>query len=104
MDPKKMPETNPVWPVGARLRMKLDAALQEKYRQFRGTPVVVLGQPEWRPPSDGFPEWAWRQRVLAYAYSIYGSVWAQPAHLEPIPGIAMLPGRDESPAPGTPVH
>lgn len=79
------------WPVGSRLRFRLDADIQPKYQHLRGTPVIVLSDVFWSSPSDGFPTWSWRQRVLALAYSVSKSGSAQPSHLEPIPNVPMLP-------------
>ena len=104
MTTETRPESVPSWPVGARLRFRLDAKLQPKYQHLRGTPVVVLSEPEWAPPTDGFPDWAWRQQVLAFAHSVYRSGGAQPEHLEPIPGVPMLPEARATSRASTAVH
>lgn len=70
------------WPWGARLRFKLDANVQAKYRHLRGTLVAVIGGPILVPPRDGNTSWAVRQEVLAYAW---GRGRARPEHLEPRP-------------------
>ncbi|HUS24273.1 MAG TPA: hypothetical protein VM369_04945 [Candidatus Binatia bacterium] len=75
----------PAWPVGARLRFRLDAPVQEKYRFVRGTDVEILGPPKLCPPNDA-PEWAVRQPVWSFAMGRDG--WAKYDQLEPRPDDA----------------
>ena len=77
------------WPVGARLRFRLDADLQPKYRHLRGTNVCVIGTLHLVSPTDGRRTWDVRQRVWADAFN--GAGWADPAHLELRPGDGTAP-------------
>lgn len=91
------------WPKGARLRFKLDAAVQTKYAFVRGTDVVIFGGPVLKSPADGNKSWVVRQRALAYAICGYG--WARPEQLEPRPGLEDPPtmieaARDREPQVG----
>lgn len=77
------------WPVGARLRFRLDAELQVKYQHLRGSRVEVLGPPHLVSPRDGRTTWDVRQRVWADAFG--GPGWADPQHLEPRPDEPARP-------------
>jgi hypothetical protein len=71
------------WPVGLRLRFKLDAVMQIKYRYLRGSPVLVLGPLTWKPEAND-----WRQYITVFGArwpeDRFG--WARPEQLELIPG------------------
>ena len=88
-----MEETNrpAQWPIGARLRFKANADLADQYLHLAGTPVVVMGDLRWRPSPDGVRPPAWRQEVLAFAYSVSKTGWAKPSQLEPIPDDPLDP-------------
>lgn len=72
------------WPIGARLRFKLDAGLRPMFLHLRGTPAVVVGDPTWRLVS-GEAEKSWRQLVVAFAHSVSKEGWARCEDLEPLP-------------------
>ncbi|MBI2969402.1 MAG: hypothetical protein HYY36_01515 [Gammaproteobacteria bacterium] len=71
------------WPVGLRLRFKLDANLRPRHAYLRGTPVLILSPLTFHPePND------WRQYVAAFGarYAEHRFGWARPDQLEVIPG------------------
>lgn len=70
------------WPVGVRLRFKLDAALRPEHRHLRGTPVLILS--ELRLLARGSQQPSWRQEILAMSNGCRTG-WAQPEHLELAP-------------------
>ena len=71
------------WPVGLRLRFKLDAAMKRRYRYLRGTPVLVLSHLQYKEEAND-----WRQNVAAFGarYPDEHLGWALPEQLEIIPG------------------
>ena len=75
------------WPVGIRLRFKLDAEMRPRFLYLRGTPALVLSPLE-------ILEDEWRQYVTAfgarYPWDQFG--WALPEQLEIIPGQPADPG------------
>jgi len=77
------------WPVGLRLRFRLDAIMQIKYRYLRGSPVLVLGPLTYKPEAND-----WRQYITVFGARFpedrFG--WARPEQLEIIPGQPGDPG------------
>lgn len=71
------------WPIGARLRFKLNGDLQPKYRHLRGTNVSVLGGPHLVPPTDGHKTWGTCQWV--YSEGLGREGWCRLHLLEPRP-------------------
>jgi hypothetical protein len=71
------------WPVGARLRFRLEAELKPKYRHLRGTSVKVFGPPHLVSPLEGRMNWEVRQTIWSDTFGAEG--WANPHHLEPRP-------------------
>jgi len=79
---------DPGWPVGARLRFRLDAVLRPGKEYLRGTPVLVLSAPALLENCNERRQYltAFGARCPAHRFG-----WARPAQLEPIPGEDMLP-------------
>ncbi|SFF53261.1 hypothetical protein SAMN04488120_10772 [Fontimonas thermophila] len=66
------------WPIGIRLRFRMDAELNPQYERLRGKPVLVLSGLRLLGPSpDG--RYSWRQQVLALTTGTIG--WARPDQL-----------------------
>lgn len=69
------------WPVGIRLRFKLDADLKPQHQHLRGTAVLVLSELRLIGPSEAPNPYSWRQEVLAFGLGC-AQGWARPEHLE----------------------
>ena len=77
------PAPRQCWPVGLRLRFKQNAITRRPYFEYlRGTPVLVLSDPEYFEESDD-----WRQQVSAFGalHPEHQVGWARPEQLEYIP-------------------
>lgn len=77
------------WPLGAKLRFKLDADLQPRYRYLRGTNVTVVSGPHLMPPDGMHTTWDIAQSVDAEVFG--GEGWARLYLLEPRPDDPQPP-------------
>ena len=69
------------WPVGMRLRFKMDAAMRSQHQHRRGAPVVVLSELRLVGPSALDGSYSWRQEVLTFGDGCTPG-WARPDQLE----------------------
>ena len=77
------------WPVGLRLRFRLDADIRPRYHYLRGTPVLVLEPLKFLEAHD-----RWCQLVMVFGarYAEDRIGWASPESLE------LHPGQPDDPA------
>src|SRR5581483_2213728 len=69
------------WPVGMRLRFKLDADMRSGHQHRRGAPVVVMSELKLVGPSTIDGTYSWRQEVLSLGGGCTPG-WARPDQLE----------------------
>ncbi len=69
------------WPVGMRLRFKLDADMRNGHEHRRGAPVVVMSELKLVGPSAIDGSYSWRQEVLSLGGGCTPG-WARPDQLE----------------------
>lgn len=80
------------WPVGMRLRFKMNADLKPGFHHLRGTPVIILSALELVGPSNSPTPYSWRQEILAFSAGCKLG-WARPDQLE-----LPVDGNDPEPA------